>query len=76
MNMTCNSKGCCPFCGKHTLEYGVIELNFNMCYFPWRCSSCGHEGEEWYNLAFVGHSIVDENGDIRKIDRKGADSNE
>lgn len=39
-----------------------------MCYFPWKCLTCKHEGEEWYSLEFVGHNVIDENGNnIEKV---------
>lgn len=53
-----NYEGQCPFCGSCDLNYGTIELEGDMMYYPWKCEHCGHEGEEWYNLIFAGHNVV------------------
>ena len=62
-----NKCGVCPRCGKEDLEYGSIELEDNMCYFPYECKSCGLEGEEWYSMQFTGHNIYNENGDCIEL---------
>lgn len=59
-----NEAGVCPFCKETTLEYDSIRAEGTMVYYPWKCSTCGHKGEEWYDLTFSGHNIEDENGDI------------
>lgn len=63
MKITSNNAGECPFCGESNLEYGAIRLEGDMCYFPWECLTCEHIGEEWYSLKFIGHNVIDENGD-------------
>ena len=63
MKIISNSAGYCPFCGESNLEYGAIRPEGDMGYFPWKCLTCEHEGEEWYSLKFTGHNVIDENGD-------------
>lgn len=63
-----NNKGYCPFCGKNNLEYGAVRFEGEMCYFPWECLTCKHEGEEWYSLEFIGHNVIDENGNNIELD--------
>lgn len=58
-----NKQGVCPRCGEIIDNYGAIEFEGDMCYFPWHCNKCGLEGEEWYSLEFTGHNIFDENGE-------------
>lgn len=62
-----NKCGVCPKCKKEDLEYGSIELEDNMCYFPYECKSCGLKGKEWYSMEFAGHSIYNENGDCIEL---------
>ena len=38
-----------------------------MCYFPWTCPNCKHEGEEWYSLEFAGHNVIDDNNDCIEV---------
>lgn len=45
MKVKGNDKGCCPFCGKDNLEYGIVRFEGDMCYFPWKCLDCKHEGK-------------------------------
>lgn len=49
--------GVCPKCGKESLDYGAIEVQDDMIYYPYTCSECGTEGKEWYNIEFVEHTI-------------------
>ena len=39
-----------------------------MCYFPWECLTCKHKGEEWYSLEFIGHNVIDEDGNNIELD--------
>lgn len=59
-----NETGKCPFCGEQNLDYGVVVFQFDTCYFPWKCLSCEHEGEEWYSMEFIGHNVETEDGFI------------
>lgn len=69
MKVKSNDIGKCPFCNNEgTLDYGAIQFEGEMCYFPWKCLDCKHEGEEWYTMAFVGHNVVNENGDNIEIE--------
>ena len=61
MKVKCNNEGYCPFCGNTNLEYGAVNFEGSMLYFPWKCASCGREGEEWYSMTFEGHNVIDEN---------------
>lgn len=58
-----NKQGFCPRCKQPWLNYGAVEFEDDMCYFPWHCDNCGLEGEEWYSLEFNGHNVVNENGE-------------
>lgn len=62
MKVKSNNQGICPFCGESNLEYGAVKFEGEMCYFPWKCLQCEHEGEEWYSMDFTGHNIIDEDG--------------
>lgn len=61
MKLKSNEVGVCPFCGGTNLDYDAIEFDGEMCYYPYKCRECGHEGEEWYEISFIGHNIIDEN---------------
>ena len=55
-----NKQGQCPYCNSNKLEYGVIERQEDgLAYYPWTCKNCGHSGEEWYELKFIGHNDED-----------------
>lgn len=49
-------QGECPNCGSYNLDYGVMELVDQECFYPYRCKSCGFEGKEWYALKFLEHT--------------------
>ena len=68
MKVKSNDRGCCPFCGEDNLEYGAVRFEGEMCYFPWECSTCKHKGEEWYSLEFIGHNVIDEDGNNIELD--------
>lgn len=68
MKVKGNDRGYCPFCGGDNLEYGTVRFEGDMCYFPWQCPNCKHEGEEWYSLNFIGHNVIDKNGDNIEIE--------
>jgi len=54
-------EGICPVCNKEDLDYGVLELNGSMAYYPWDCMSCNSSGQEWYNMNFSGQNVKIEN---------------
>lgn len=62
-------EGVCPVCGDDDLDYGAIEVEGNMIYYPWTCNACGTTGEEWYELHFTGHNVntKDGNQDILEV---------
>ena len=64
MKFKSNEMGHCPYCYSNYLDYGSVEFEDNMCYFPWQCYSCGKTGEEWYSMEFAGHNINTEDGNI------------
>ena len=43
--------------GGDNLEYGTLELEGYMAYYPYTCKDCGQQGEEWYYMRFDGHNI-------------------
>lgn len=66
-----NSQGQCPYCNSNDLDYGAMEPEDDgLVYYPWKCNCCGGEGEEWYELNFIGHN--DDAGNIVDIE-KGED---
>ena len=68
MKVKSNNGGFCPFCNGDNLEYKEVAFDGDMCYFPWECLDCKHEGEEWYSLNFIGHNVIDEIGDNIEIE--------
>ena len=69
MKVKSNNIGKCPFCNNEwTLDYGALQFEGEMCYFPWKCLECKHEGEEWYSMEFIGHSVIDEDGNNIELD--------
>lgn len=62
-----NEQGVCPKCGSHNLEYDVISIECEACFYPYTCNDCGQEGEEWYSMEFTGHNVYDENGEIIEL---------
>lgn len=59
-----NRQGECPVCGEQDLDYGAIELEGEMAYFPWTCNQCKAQGEEWYSMDFAGHNVETEEGQV------------
>ena len=49
--------GHCPYCNSNYLDYGSVEFEDSLCYFPWQCSNCGNIGREWSSLEFIGHDV-------------------
>lgn len=69
MKVKSNNIGKCPFCNNEgILDYGAVQFEGEMCYFPWQCLECKHEGEEWYSMEFIGHNVIDENGNKIEIE--------
>lgn len=58
---TPNGKICavaeCPACGESELDYGTLTPSDNQIYYPWTCTHCKAEGQEWYNIEFVGQNL-------------------
>lgn len=57
-----NEQGMCPRCNSFNLDYESARFEYNMVTFPWQCKDCGLDGEEWHEMNFVGHNVIDENG--------------
>ena len=49
-------QGKCPKCNEMELDYGSMDIQDDMVYYPFTCENCGHSGKEWYNLEFNGFS--------------------
>ena len=64
MKFKSNEMGFCPYCNNRDLVYGSVAYEDNMCYFPWICDKCGHQGEEWYTMQFAGHNVNTNEGNI------------
>lgn len=71
-----NKQGICPYCNSDDLEYGCVEFEGDMCYFPFTCNSCDKQGEEWYNMDFSGHNVFDEEGTNIEVSELLKDSEE
>jgi len=59
-----NRQGECPVCGEQDLDYGAVEFEDDMEYFPWTCNQCGAQGEEWYSRDFAGHNVETDDGSV------------
>lgn len=68
MRVKSNVSGTCPFCGESNLEYEAVRFDGDICYYPWKCINCNHEGEEYYSLEFIGHNVYDEEGSLIEIE--------
>lgn len=53
-----NEQGHCPHCNGRNIDYGSLELDAEMAYYPCTCEDCGTEFNEWYSLTFVSHNQV------------------
>lgn len=62
-----NEEGHCPKCDSTDLNYGAVEFEGDMCYFPYTCNECGTHGEEWYRLDFEGHNVYEEDGNVIEL---------
>lgn len=62
-----NSMGVCPYCKEQNLDYGAIQLEGEMAYFPYKCYNCGLEGEEWYSMEFTGHNVYNEDSELIEL---------
>lgn len=71
MKVKSNNIGVCPFCNEvGNLDYECFEMADNeMGYYKWFCPNCKHEGEEWYILEFIGHNVIDEEGNNVEIEK-------
>lgn len=67
MKVKSNDCGKCPFCNKEALEYDCLDMVDNILYYPWICTNCGRQGEEWHTLKFIGHSVYDEDANCVEI---------
>lgn len=77
MKVKSNEMGTCPMCNGNMLNYDSIEVEDDMLvYYKWCCLDCGCEGEEWYELNFVGHNIIADNGDNIEITEDMIESEE
>lgn len=45
--------GKCPICGSTDLEYGSVEIESGVLYYPVKCEGCGAIGKEFYNVVFT-----------------------
>ena len=61
MRFKSNERGHCPYCNSDYIDYGSVDFEGDMCYFPWTCYGCGKQGEEWYSMEFIGHNVITDN---------------
>lgn len=71
MKVKSNRVGICPICNKESLEYeceapGFLDPNFD--YFTWVCKECYAQGCTYFELKFVGHSIINKDGKLIEIE--------
>lgn len=77
MKVKSNEMGTCPMCNGSMLSYDSIEVEDDMlANYKWSCLDCGCEGEEWYELNFIGHNIIVDNGDNIEITEDMIESEE
>ena len=50
--------GNCPNCGSNDLLYGECAHEGEGLYYEFKCSKCGKEGQEWYNLEWAESIII------------------
>ena len=50
--------GNCGKCNSENIDYGAIDNQDGLAFYPYECSDCGHTGKEWYELNYIG---TDEN---------------
>jgi DNA-directed RNA polymerase subunit M/transcription elongation factor TFIIS len=52
-------QGTCPKCGSNEINYGVVHASSDgtQVYWDWTCPDCDAEGEEWYDINFIRHSL-------------------
>lgn len=48
-----NEKGKCPQCRSEKIEYDAIEIEGDVCYYPFVCTECHYEGKEWYSFEYI-----------------------
>jgi len=53
--------GQCPKCGEFHLKFEEPEHGTGYLYYPYKCTKCGFEGQEYYNVEFTHHA--DSNGE-------------
>ena len=77
MKLKSNKSRVCPFCNKENiLYYNFVNNGDYTCYYKWICFECRHEGEEWYEMSFSGHNIIDENNESIEVTDDMLESNE
>jgi len=59
MTDTAHIEGECPRCGSENLEYGAMERQDGMVFWPVTCNDCGAELREWWSLEFDDWEVVD-----------------
>lgn len=52
-----NIEGKCPVCGHQDLNYLDSDVEGGAMYYHWQCRNCQEEGEEWFSLNFIGHTV-------------------
>lgn len=68
MRLKSNEEGKCPFCNSYALDYDMADFIDDMVYYKWHCNNCEHEGIEYYRLEFIGHNVIDDNGNNVEIE--------
>lgn len=71
MKILSNEEGKCPICNNINLDYEPISFIDNLCVYRWKCLDCGAEGEEWYELNFIGHNVKNQDDDFIEIKEIG-----
>ena len=49
-----DSNGKCTKCGSEVLDYKSLMATDDGITYPYICTECGHEGDEYYTLNYIG----------------------
>ena len=44
----------CHACGSENIRYDGHEFDVDSVYVEYECEDCGSQGEEWYEITYIG----------------------
>ena len=69
MKTKSNKSGICPICNSEYITYDKPECaDIETIYYPYVCENCKTKGEEYYKIEFIGHNIIDKQGNSVEIE--------